>query len=34
MSLMKELLGRPANLPIASKYTAMNGLVYLGAEHS
>ena len=31
MSLMKEILGRPAGLPIASKYTAMNGLVYLGS---
>jgi hypothetical protein len=31
MSLMETLLERPANLSIASKYTAMNGIVYLSA---
>ena len=31
MSLMKEIIGHPAGLPIAWKYTAMNGLVYLGS---
>ena len=31
MSLIETLLERPANLCIASKYTAMNGIVYLSA---
>ena len=30
MSLMKDLLERPFDQPITSKYTAMNGLIYLG----
>jgi hypothetical protein len=30
MALIKDLLEKPPNLSIASKYTAMNGLVYLG----
>jgi hypothetical protein len=30
MSLMKDLLERPFDQAIASKYTAMNGLIYLG----
>jgi hypothetical protein len=32
MSLIETLLEKPANLSIASKYTAMNGIVYLGAD--
>src|SRR6202008_5111864 len=31
MSLMEELLERPFDQAITSKYTAMNGLIYLGA---
>jgi hypothetical protein len=31
MSLMKDLLERPFDPAITSKYTAMNGLIYLGA---
>ena len=31
MSLMKDLLERPFDQAITSKYTAMNGLIYLGA---
>jgi len=31
MSLIETLLEKPANLAIASKYTAMNGIVYLSA---
>ena len=31
MSLIEALLERPANLSNASKYTAMNGIVYLSA---
>src|ERR1700692_2319341 len=31
MSLIKDLLERPFDQAITSKYTAMNGLVYLGA---
>ena len=31
MSLIETLLERPANLSNASKYTAMNGIVYLSA---
>ena len=31
MSLISELLERPATLSRASKYTAMNGFIYLGA---
>jgi hypothetical protein len=30
MSLIKDLLEKPANLTIASKYTAVNGFLYLG----
>ena len=30
MSLMKDLLARPFDQAITSKYTAMNGLIYLG----
>ena len=30
MSLMKDLLERPFDQAITSKYTAMNGLIYLG----
>jgi hypothetical protein len=30
MSLIKDLLEKPTNLSTASKYTAMNGLIYLG----
>ena len=30
MSLIKDLLEKPPNLSIASKYTALNGVVYLG----
>ena len=30
MSLIKELLEKPPTLSTASKYTAMNGVVYLG----
>jgi hypothetical protein len=30
MSLIKDLLEKPSNLPTASKYTVMNGLIYLG----
>jgi hypothetical protein len=35
MSLIETWLERPANLCIASRYTAMNGIVYLsaGAAH-
>jgi len=29
MSLIKDLLEHPGDLPITSKYTAMNGLIYL-----
>ena len=32
MSLIKDLLERPFDQAITSKYTAMNGLIYLGAE--
>ena len=28
-SLINDLLDKPANLSAASKYTAMNGLIYL-----
>ena len=31
MSLIKDLLEHPGELPITSKYTAMNGLIYLGS---
>jgi hypothetical protein len=31
MSLIKDLLDRPASLSTASKYTVMNGFIYLGA---
>ena len=31
MSLISELLEKPASLSAASKYTAMNGFIYLGA---
>ncbi len=31
MSLISELLEKPATLSKASKYTAMNGFIYLGA---
>ena len=31
MSLISELLERPSSLSSASKYTAMNGYIYLGA---
>ena len=31
MSLIETLLEKPTNLSIASKYTAMNGIVYLSA---
>jgi hypothetical protein len=31
MSLINDLLDRPATLSTASSYTAMNGLIYLGA---
>jgi hypothetical protein len=31
MSLMKDLLERPFDQAITSKYTVMNGLIYLGA---
>jgi hypothetical protein len=31
MSFMTDLLEKPANLSAASKYTAMNGFIYLGA---
>ena len=31
MLLIETLLEKPANLSIASKYTAMNGIVYLSA---
>ena len=31
MSLTKDLLERPGDLPVPSKYTAMNGLFYLGS---
>jgi hypothetical protein len=31
MSLSKDLLEHPGDLPITSKYTAMNGLIYLGS---
>jgi hypothetical protein len=31
ISLINELLEKPANLSAASKYTAMNGLIYLAA---
>jgi hypothetical protein len=31
MSLLKDLLERPFDQTITSKYTAMNGLIYLGA---
>jgi hypothetical protein len=30
MSFMNELLAKPANLPVASKYTVINGYIYLG----
>ena len=30
MSLIKDLLERPFDRAITSKYTAMNGLIYLG----
>ena len=30
MSLIKDLLARPFDQAITSKYTAMNGLIYLG----
>ena len=30
MSLMKDLLERPFDQATTSKYTAMNGLIYLG----
>lgn len=31
MSLIQELLARPSNLPNASKYTVINGVIYLAA---
>lgn len=31
MSFMSDLLAQPANLSIASKYSVMNGYIYLGA---
>ena len=31
MSLISDLLEKPASLSTASKYTAMNGFIYLGA---
>jgi hypothetical protein len=31
MSLTKDLLEHPGDLPVPSKYTAMNGLFYLGS---
>jgi len=31
MSLLKDLLEKPATLSTASKYTVMNGVLYLGA---
>jgi hypothetical protein len=31
MSLINELLERPPNLPTMSKYTALNGVIYLAA---
>jgi hypothetical protein len=31
MSFINDLLETPANLPTASKYTVMNGFIYLGA---
>ncbi len=31
MSFMTDLLEKPPNLSAASKYTAMNGFIYLGA---
>jgi hypothetical protein len=31
MSLVKDLLGRPFDQAVTSKYTATNGLIYLGA---
>jgi hypothetical protein len=31
MSLINELLARPPNLPTMSKYTALNGVIYLAA---
>ena len=31
MSLISDLLEKPATLSTASKYTAMNGFIYLGA---
>jgi hypothetical protein len=31
MSFLSDLLEKPANLSAASKYTAMNGYIYLGA---
>ena len=31
MSLTKDLLAHPGDLPVPSKYTAMNGLFYLGS---
>jgi hypothetical protein len=31
MLLIKDLLEKPSNLSTASKYTAMNGVIYLGA---
>lgn len=30
MSLIKDLLEHPGDLPITSKYTMMNGVIYLG----
>ena len=30
MSLIKDLLAKPATLSAASRYTAMNGVIYLG----
>ena len=32
MSLTKDLLEHPGDLPVTSKYTAMNGLFYWEAE--
>ena len=32
MSLTKDLLEHPGDLPVPSKYTAMNGLFYLGSR--
>ena len=32
MSLIKDLLEKPPILSTASKYTVMNGVVYLGSE--